>query len=308
MRKLTFAMILKMRAFLLFVSLSGLWVAGGASEHALSLGAYIDPVTGLLVFLPMAVLSLVARGQGLSIGRILFSTGIPLGMMAILIGDQQVLAASSNIEDSSVMSAVVSIVLMGGVYGVASSAFGYLLTPPEPTLNIDIGASRPKVSTTKRLQSPVVFGLLVLSGFYLGGDLSVAFDATAVGLIVFFLFGFLAAAKPLNKAKIAMAAFATAGITSLIGLLGWYEAEIGDPWVASMVVSGPVIGLFVYISLLFDQLLLGGDEDFDTTRMNWHWVELVSFLTFMLFSPATLLERVEENAKASSPPLSEVAQ
>lgn len=308
MRKLTFAMILKMRVFLLFVSLSGLWVAGGASEHALSLGAYIDPVTGFLVFLPMAVLSFVARGQGLSIGRILFSTGIPLGMMAILIGDQQALAASSNIQDSSVMSAVVSVVLMGGVYGVASSALGYLLIPPEPTLNIGIGANRLKVSTTKRLQSPVVFGLLVLLFFYVGGDLSVAFDATAVGLIVFFLFGFLAAARPLNKAKIAMAAFATAGITSLIGLLGWYEAEIGDPWVASMVVSGPVIGLFVYISLLFDQLLLGGDEDFDTTRMNWHWVELVSFLTFMLFSPATLLERVEENAKASAPSLSEVAQ
>lgn len=294
-------LVLRPRALFLSAALGGLWVAGGASEHALSFGAYLDPVTGILVFLPMAVLALMTRGQGLTKGRILYSTGIPLGMMAILIGDQQVLAASSDIQDPSVMTAVVAIVLMGGVYGVLASALGYLMTPPEQPSNVSIGGNRLNVSITKRLTSPVVFGLLVLFGFHLGGDLSVAFDPTALGLIVFFLFAFLAAAKPLSNAKIATAAFATSGVTSLIGLLAWYEAKIGDPWVASMVVSGPVVGLFFYITLLFDQLLLGKDADFDAGRMNWHWVELVSFITFILFSPATLLERVVENAETRPP-------
>ena len=293
------------RVGLLIAGILGLWVAASGPEDHFDFADFIDPISGIIVFFPILVLVITIRRRE-RVGQILFLTGIPLGLMGILIGDQQVLAnASGGLLDPDIMAAVVGVLLLPGVYGVMASTLGYLLSREGRGESFGFDVHGPKPSSFKRLIPPGAYGPIVALAFLIGSNISDVFDVTATGLIAFFLFSFLAFARPLNRATASMSAFAMAGITSLIGLLSWYGSGIGAAWVASMIISGPVIGLFIYLLLLFDWLLVGGDEDFDAARMNWHWVELVSFLTFMLFSPATFLERVAEGWEQGLPPAAE---
>ena len=272
------------------------------SNEVVSLAEFVDPITAALVIMPAAIFAIAVQGGWRGFGQTLFLTGIPLGLLTVLVGDQVTLARSSTIEDPSVMPSVVGIVLLGAMYGVIVSIIGYLilsLITARPASEDKIDRKQP---TIFRRFLPCAFcGALLLWAFSLGVPLAEIFQASALGLMAFFFFLFLASTNFRKRANVSMSAFAMAGVTSLIGLSVWYSADIGDAWLASMVMSGPVVGLFIHLTLVVDHLVVGDDDEFKPSLMNWHWLELVSFLTFMLFSPATLLERIA--AQADETPL-----
>ena len=80
-----------------------------------------------MVIVPAAIFAIAVQGGWLGFGQTLFLTGIPLGLLTVLIGDQVALAKSSTIEDPSIMPSVVGIVLLGAMYGVLVSIIGYLI-------------------------------------------------------------------------------------------------------------------------------------------------------------------------------------
>ena len=292
-----------LRLFMIGFALIGLSFAS-TSYELVRYTSFVDPITVAVVIFPAALFAIAVRGGWKGFGQTLFLTGIPLGLMAVLVGDQAVLANSSAGIDPSAMPSVVGIVLLGAIYGVFLSTIGYLIlshTTSRLASENKVNCKRPTIF--RRVLPCASYGVVVLWSFSLGLPLGEIFQASALGLIAFFFFIFLAATNFAKRANISMAAFAMAGVTSLIGLTLWYSADIGDFWLASMVMSGAVVGLFIHLTLLVDHLVVGGDDGFKPSLMNWHWVELVSFLTFMLFSPATLLERIAAKADDNPPPV-----
>jgi hypothetical protein len=272
------------------------------SNEVVRLTSFVDAATVAMVIVPAAIFAIAVQGGWLGFGQTLFLTGIPLGLLAVLIGDQVSLAKSSTIEDPSIMPGVVGIVLLGAMYGVLVSIIGYLilsLITARPASEDKIDRRRPTIS--RRFLPSAFYGALILWGFSMGISLGEIFQASALGLMAFFFFLFLATTNFKKRANVSMSAFAMAGVTSLIGLTVWYSAEIGDAWLASMVMSGPIVGLFIHLALVVDHLVVGDDDEFKPSLMNWHWLELASFLTFMLFSPATLLERIAAQADENPP-------
>jgi hypothetical protein len=272
------------------------------SNEVVRLTSFVDAATVAMVIVPAVIFAIAVQGGWLGFGQTLFLTGIPLGLLAVLIGDQVSLAESSTIEDPSIMPGVVGIVLLGAMYGVLVSIIGYLilsLITARPASEDKIDRRRPTIS--RRFLPSAFYGALILWGFSMGISLGEIFQASALGLMAFFFFLFLATTNFKKRANVSMSAFAMAGVTSLIGLTVWYSAEIGDAWLASMVMSGPIVGLFIHLALVVDHLVVGDDDEFKPSLMNWHWLELASFLTFMLFSPATLLERIAAQADENPP-------
>ncbi len=290
-----------LRLFMIGFALIGLSFALTSNE-VVRLTSFVDAATVAMVIVPAAIFAIAVQGGWLGFGQTLFLTGIPLGLLAVLIGDQVSLAKSSTIEDPSIMPSVVGIVLLGAMYGVLVSIIGYLilsLITARPASEDKIDRRRPTIS--RRFLPSAFYGALILWGFSLGVSLGEIFQASALGLMAFFFFLFLATTNFKKRANVSMSAFAMAGVTSLIGLTVWYSAEIGDAWLASMVMSGPIVGLFIHLALVVDHLIVGDDDEFKPSLMNWHWLELASFLTFMLFSPATLLERIAAQADENPP-------
>ena len=292
-----------LRLFMIGFALIGLSFALTSNE-VVRLTSFVDAATVAMVIVPAAIFAIAVQGGWLGFGQTLFLTGIPLGLLAVLIGDQVSLAKSSTIEDPSIMPGVVGIVLLGAMYGVLVSIIGYLilsLITARPASEDKIDRRRPTIS--RRFLPSAFYGALILWGFSMGVSLGEIFQASALGLMAFFFFLFLATTNFKKRANVSMSAFAMAGVTSLIGLTVWYSAEIGDAWLASMVMSGPIVGLFIHLALVVDHLVVGDDDEFKPSLMNWHWLELASFLTFMLFSPATLLERIAAQADDNPPPV-----
>lgn len=292
----------RLRVVLVGMALMGFSFALTSNEVD-RLGSFVDPATAAVVIVPAAIFAIAVQGGWLGFGQTLFLTGIPLGLLAVLIGDQVTLAKSSAIEDPSIMPSVVGIVLLGAMYGVLVSIIGYLilsLITARPVSEDKIDRKQPTIF--RRFLPCAFYGALIIWGFSLNFPLGEIFQASALGLMAFFFFLFLATTNFRKRANVSMSAFAMAGVTSLIGLSVWYSADIGDAWLASMVMSGPIVGLFIHLTLVVDHLVVGDDDEFKPSLMNWHWLELVSFLTFMLFSPATLLERIA--AQADETPLS----
>lgn len=291
----------RLRVVLVGMALMGLSFALTSNE-VVRLTSFVDAATVAMVIVPAAIFAIAVQGGWLGFGQTLFLTGIPLGLLAVLIGDQVSLAKSSTIEDPSIMPGVVGIVLLGAMYGVLVSIIGYLilsLITARPASEDKIDRRRPTIS--RRFLPSAFYGALILWGFSMGISLGEIFQASALGLMAFFFFLFLATTNFKKRANVSMSAFAMAGVTSLIGLTVWYSAEIGDAWLASMVMSGPIVGLFIHLALVVDHLVVGDDDEFKPSLMNWHWLELASFLTFMLFSPATLLERIAAQADENPP-------
>ena len=295
-----------LRLFMIGFALIGLSFALTSNE-VVRLTSFVDAATVAMVIVPAAIFAIAVQGGWLGFGQTLFLTGIPLGLLAVLIGDQVSLAKSSTIEDPSIMPGVVGIVLLGAMYGVLVSIIGYLilsLITARPASEDKIDRRRPTIS--RRFLPSAFYGALILWGFSMGVSLGEIFQASALGLMAFFFFLFLATTNFKKRANVSMSAFAMAGVTSLIGLTVWYSAEIGDAWLASMVMSGPIVGLFIHLALVVDHLVVGDDDEFKPSLMNWHWLELASFLTFMLFSPATLLERIAAQADDNPPPVEDL--
>ena len=290
-----------LRVVLVGMALMGLSFALTSNE-VVRLTSFVDAITAAMVIVPAAIFAIAVQGGWLGFGQTLFLTGIPLGLLTVLIGDQVALAKSSTIEDPSIMPSVVGIVLLGAMYGVLVSIIGYLilsLITARPGAEDKIDRKRPTIS--RRFLPSAFYGALILWGFSMGVSLGEIFQASAFGLMAFFFFLFLATTNFKKRANVSMSAFAMAGVTSLIGLTVWYSAEIGDAWLASMVMTGPIVGLFIHLALVVDHLVVGDDDEFKPSLMNWHWLELASFLTFMLFSPATLLERIAAQAEENPP-------
>lgn len=292
----------RLRVVLVAMALTGLLFAS-TSEEVVRLASFVDAITAAMVIIPAAIFAVAVQGGWLGFGQTLFLTGIPLGLITVLIGDQVVLAKSSTIEDPSSMPSVVGIVLLGALYGALVSLLGYLILShitARPASEDKTDAKQPTIS--RRFLPCAFYAALILWAFSLGIPLGEIFQASALGLMAFFFFLFLATTNFRKRANISMSAFAMAGVTSLIGLTVWYGADIGNAWLASMVVSGPIVGLFIHLALVVDHLVVGDDDDeFRPSLMNWHWLELAAFLTFMLFSPATLLERIAAQADENSP-------
>lgn len=295
----------RLRIVLIGMALMGLSFALKGNE-VVRLASFVDAATAALVIVPVAIFAIAVQGGWRGFGQTLFLTGIPLGLLTVLVGDQVTLARSSTIEDPSVMPSVVGIVLLGAMYGVIVSIIGYLilsLITARPASEDKIDRKQPTIF--RRFLPSAFYGALLLWAFSLGLPLGEIIQVSALGLMAFFFFLFLATTNFRKRANISMSAFAMAGVTSLIGLTIWYSADIGNAWLASMVMSGPIIGLFIHLTLLVDHLIVGDEEEFRPSLMNWHWLELASFLTFMLFSPATLLERIAAQGDENPPPLEE---
>jgi hypothetical protein len=202
-----------LRLFMIGFALIGLSFALTSNE-VVRLTSFVDAATVAMVIVPAAIFAIAVQGGWLGFGQTLFLTGIPLGLLAVLIGDQVSLAKSSTIEDPSIMPGVVGIVLLGAMYGVLVSIIGYLilsLITARPASEDKIDRRRPTIS--RRFLPSAFYGALILWGFSMGVSLGEIFQASALGLMAFFFFLFLATTNFKKRANVSMSAFAMAGVT-----------------------------------------------------------------------------------------------
>jgi hypothetical protein len=102
-----------------------------------------------------------------------------------------------------------------------------------------------------------------------------------------------------------LSALFAAVVQMAIGLVFWYAGSALDQNTFLLTVSGLLLGLWVYTVSLPWLLLEEGFRERNYARFSWHWIEVVSFITFMLFAPQTLLEQLRASEVAEPPQVRE---
>ena len=254
---------------------------------------FLDAYTLAYLFIPLALTQGVLRAAfSIPWTATWRAIGIPLGLLLTLIGDAQIGANADNAEGAYMG---MGLNLTAVVWGGAISALGHFLHR----------------EGSKAGEEPYRLGVLLLASSSLGLTTAIAaylgfsWLVSLEGLLLF-LSLFLTALVvgggrgPLQEVLPLSALFA-AVVQMAIGLVFWYAGSALDQNTFLLTVSGLLLGLWVYTVSLPWLLLEEGFRERNHARFSWHWIEVVSFITFMLFAPQTLLEQLRASEVAEPP-------
>ena len=253
---------------------------------------FVDPISLLVVFIPMLVTSVTLWFACNAKWNVLFrDLGVPLGLFWSVVGAT---GAVVNMADASNFGPSTAIMLLCITYGGLLSALGYFSTfkGPKPS-------SQNNQQTASWKAISLILGLflgLILWGTNLGGlsayinPIALAVLATTVVAAV------LLSDSDYRIEVLCQASLLSAMISLVFGLVVLYTSFSGEGLNEGMyeglsiAMNGLFYGLFTYIFIYIFSYKFGTTAKINAPLMNWHWMEVTGFLIFMFFAPETLRE------------------
>jgi len=243
----------------------------------------IDSLSLIIVIVPVLCTHIAAsclRKRHWS--EVWLAMGIPIGLLGSVVGATGMAIFSA---DFSFIYPATGIMLLTVLYGGIISMLGYFARQ-EQRLSSDSA-----ISTAQLLILLIVFwGLFVwtmdnAAGIYPYLSIEVAvIHLSVVGASLFL------SAKPNYLATICEAALMGASISVVVGVIALYSGQTERDAAILTSMNGLTYGLLIYISAYFFSLKYPAGEEISFSRLNWHWMEVVTFLIFMYFSTETIRE------------------
>ena len=285
--------LLKIR-LLLWGGLLVLWVLSLSLLARRPLAAFfLDAYTLAYLFIPLALTQGVLRAAfSIPWTATWRAIGIPLGLLLTLIGDAQIGANASNAEGAYMG---MGLNLTAVVWGGGISALGHFLHREGSKL----GGEPIRLGVLLLASSGL--GLTTAVAAYLGFSWLVSLEGLLLFLSLFLTAFLVGGSRESMREVLPLSALFAAVVQMAIGLVFWYAGSALDQNTFLLTVSGLLLGLWVYTVSLPWLLLDEAFRERNYARFSWHWIEVVSFITFMLFAPQTLLEqlRASETAELS---------
>ena len=252
------------------------------------IGAFFDSTSFLIVIPPLTIACIAMyQGAGVHFSVILKDLGMPLGLLMCFIGFVGIL---KNASDPSALGTATGIMLLTVLYGAILASVGYFwgfkfaefVNFPLATNEIKWWAPSVSIMTFLVILGWVMDNAAGFGAFFYQIPLSVSAATAAVALLI-------CNRKNMLQA-LSQSVLLSAMINVLIGIIYYYNEVIGQGVAIGLL--GIVYGLTAYICLYFLSFKLGDPKKLDPSLMNWHWLEVSSFIFFMFLAPASLKEEM----------------
>ena len=247
----------------------------------------IDPISLIAVLLPVLCTQIAAsyfRKRHWS--EVWLALGIPIGLLGSVVGATG-MALFTNFTSVYPASAIMLLTIL---YGGIVSMLGYFARQEKQTETID------SISTIQLLTLLLIFwGLyLFVMDIAAGIDPYLSIEVAVIHLSVIGASLFLSA-KPNYIDTICEAALMGASISVVVGVTALYSGQTERDTAILISMNGLTYGLLIYISAYFFSLKYPTGIKVSFSRLNWHWMEIVTFLIFMYFSTETISEYLQNN-------------
>ena len=249
----------------------------------------IDPYSLIAVLLPVLCTQIAAsyfRKRHWS--EVWLALGIPIGLLGSVVGATGMAIFTTNFTSVYPASAIMLLTIL---YGGIVSMLGYFARQEKQTETID------SISTIQLLTLLLIFwGLYVLVMHGAAGiDSYLSIEVAVIHLSVIGASLFLSA-KPNYIDTICEAALMGASISVVVGVTALYSGQTERDTAILISMNGLTYGLLIYISAYFFSLKYPTGIKVSFSRLNWHWMEIVTFLIFMYFSTETIREYLQNNS------------
>ena len=252
---------------------------------------YLDPVSGVVVFVPLFVTCVSLWFSCKAKWNVLFrDLGVPLGLFWSVLGatGMVLMTEAKGIGPST------AIMLLTITYGGLLSALGYFST-----------FKRSKPSSQNDQQTASWKAISLILGAFLGvilwgtnlGGLSAYINPIALAVLATTVVAAVLLSDSDYRIEVlCQASLLSAMISLVFGLVVLYTSFSGEGLNEGMyeglsiAMNGLNYGLLSYISIYIVSYKFGTTEKIDAPLMNWHWMEVTGFLIFMFFAPETLRE------------------
>jgi hypothetical protein len=278
----------KARLFLAAIAASML--VGWSIGEAFGFGGLINDMAIFLIipFILMLIFA-VRRSNVSSWQQIFLACGVPLGLLWVVVGFHGLTLGEG---ESSAIYAASAIGFLTILYGGIVSAIGYFAMD---TRKIESNRLSLKVSVC----FVILLVGLVLWAYDSAFGIYAAMSMPALSLIVACMISALWFKGKMTLTAAAETSLFASMFTLIVGLIFWFHEEGDSPEALSMMLCGLSYGLLIYISLFIFSLSAKDRQFLDVGRANWHWLEITSFLVFMLFAPETIREMKDSEESES---------
>ena len=213
--------------------------------------------------------------------------GIPIGLLGSVVGATAMAIFTTNFTSVYPASAIMLLTIL---YGGIVSMLGYFARQEKQPQTVNA------ISTLQLLILLIIFwGLYAVAmnntagiNTYLSIEVAVI-HLFVIGASLFF------SAKPNYVDTICEAALMSASVCVVVGVIALYSGQTGRDAAILISMNGLIYGLLIYISAYFFSLKYPTGVEVSFSRLNWHWMEIVTFLIFMYFSTETIREYLQNN-------------
>ena len=249
----------------------------------------IDTISLIIVLIPVLCAHIAAsyfRKRHWS--EVWLALGIPIGLLGSVVGATGMAIFTTNFTSVYPASAIMLLTIL---YGGIVSMLGYFARQEKQTETIE------SISTIQLLTL-----LLIFWGLYVwvmdngaGIDSYLSIEVAVIHLSVIGASLFLSA-KSNYVDTICEAALMGASVCVVVGVIALYSGKTGRETAILISMNGLTYGLLIYISAYFFSLKYPTGVEVSFSRLNWHWMEIVTFLIFMYFSTETIREYLQNNS------------
>ena len=220
--------------------------------------------------------------------------GIPIGVLASLVGTQQMVYSSdAGLLEADGIYISTAVMFLTMLYGGAFSALGFFLS------GSGRGAAK-KIKNRRRLSLGKVITLLNFYAVFLYAALAglgAFVFIQPISLTIFFVLAVIAllTAKQghymSNLSQGCLIGSMTAVMAGILILFSGHTAK-------GLLIAGAglIYGLVGYITIYLSTYSNDESPQIAATRTNWHWIEVAGFYIFMFLAPDTLLDNFQEAA------------
>jgi hypothetical protein len=220
--------------------------------------------------------------------------GIPIGVLASLVGTQQMVYSSdAGLLEADGIYISTAVMFLTMLYGGAFSALGFFLS----------GSGRDaarKIRNRRRLSLGKVITLLNFYAVFLYAALAglgAFVFIQPISLTIFFVLAVIAVLTAKqghymsNLSQGCLIGSMTAVMAGILILFSGHTAK-------GLLIAGAglIYGLVGYITIYLSTYSNDESPQIAATRTNWHWIEIAGFYIFMFLAPDTLLDNFQEAA------------
>ena len=220
--------------------------------------------------------------------------GIPIGVLASLVGTQQMVYSSdAGLLEADGIYISTAVMFLTMLYGGAFSALGFFLS----------GSGRDaarKIRNRRRLSLGKVITLLNFYAVFLYAALAglgAFVFIQPISLTIFFVLAVIAlltAKQGHYMSNLSQGCLIGSMTSVMAGILILFSGHIDKGLLIAG--AGLIYGLVGYITIYLTAYSNDQSPEIAATRTNWHWIELTGFLIFMFLAPDTLLDNFQEAA------------
>lgn len=239
-----------------------------------------------------AALILLGYESAIDRANLMRDMGIPIGVLASLIGTQQmVFALDAGLREADWIYGATAVMFITILYGGAVSGLGFFLS------GSGRGAAK-KIKNRRRLSlgkgivllnffSVFLYATLTSGGAFIQPITLSIFLVVAVIALLTAKHGYYMS----NLSQGCLIGSMTAVMAGILILFSGYTFK-------GLLIAGAglIYGLVGYITIYLSTYSNDESPQIAATRTNWHWIEIAGFYIFMFLAPDTLLDNFQEAA------------